>query len=70
MQTSHTAIHPFVVHNKSIFHLLQECKDQEDSLVVRSSELPGTVGILVVVVGVVRAGDSARAKQMTSAGTY
>lgn len=55
---------------KSILHSLQVRNGQEDSLVIYSAEIPDTVGVVMVVVGVVRAGEVARAKETVYTGVF
>lgn len=57
-----------ILRKQSILHSLQVRECQEDSLVARSSKAPGTVGVVWVEGGVIRAGEVARAKQIASAG--
>jgi len=59
---------PIIPKRLFIVHSLQVRERQEDSLVVRSPELPDAVGVVVVVVGVVGAGEGTGAGQRASAG--
>lgn len=57
-----------IVKKQSVLHSLQVRECQEDSLVKRCAERPDTVGVVVIVAGVVRAGEGARARQRASTG--